>query len=211
MQWLNYHHFMYFWMTAREGGVKPASRKLRLSHPTISVQIKQLEQSLGVQLFDRSGQKLALTESGQLAYRYAEEIFSLGQEFLEALSGRPQGRAARLAVGISDAMPKLVVRNLLDPALRLAEPVHLVCSEDRYDRLLGELATHRLDVILADTPLPPTSGVKAFNHLLGECGVTFFAEKKLASKLRPGFPRSLDGAPLLVPTSTTSLGRALPQ
>jgi len=211
MQWLNYHHFMYFWMTAREGGVKPASRKLRLSHPTISVQIKQLEESLGVQLFDRSGQKLALTEHGQLAYRYAEEIFALGQEFLEALSGRPQGRAARLAVGISDAMPKLVVRNLLDPALRLTTPVHLVCSEDRYDRLLGDLATHRLDVILADTPLPPTSGVKAFNHLLGECGVMFFAAKKLAAKIRPGFPSSLDGAPMLVPASTTSLGRALPQ
>jgi LysR family transcriptional activator of nhaA len=114
-------------------------------------------------------------------------------------------------VGISDAMPKLVVRNLLDPALRLTTPVHLVCSEDRYDRLLGELATHRLDVILADTPLPATSGVKAFNHLLGECGVTFFAAKKLAAKIRPGFPSSLDGAPMLVPASTTSLGRALPQ
>lgn len=191
--------------------IQAASRKLRLAHPTVSVQIKQLEENLGEKLFDRSHRKLELTEAGQIAYRYAEEIFSLGQEFLGALKGQPLGRRARLAVGLSDAMPKLVVRNLLDPALRLATPVRLVCSEDRYDRLLGELAVHRLDVVLADTPVTATSGVKAFNHLLGECGVTFFSERRLASKIRPGFPRSLNGAPMLAAASTTSLGRAVAQ
>ncbi len=211
LEWLNYHHFMYFWMTVREGGIQAASRKLNLAHPTVSVQIKQLEERLGEKLFDRTHRKLKLTEAGELAFRYADEIFSLGQEFMDALHGQSSGRPVRLAVGISEAMPKLVVRNLLEPALRLETPVRLVCSEGRYDRLLGDLAVHRLDVVLADAPVPPTSGVKAFNHLLGECGVTFFAEPSLAKALGSDFPALLDGAPMLVPTDTTSLGRALPQ
>lgn len=209
--WLNYHHFLYFWMAVREGGIQAASRKLRLAHPTVSVQIKQLEESLGTPLFDRSRRKLELTESGELAYRYADEIFSLGREFLDALAGQPVGRAVRLAVGTSDVMPKLIVRTLLDPALHLDTPVKLICTEDRFDRLLGELATHRLDVVLADAPCPPGTGVKAFNHLLGECGVTFFAAKKLAGKLRPKFPASLDGAPMLMPSGSTALGRGVTQ
>lgn len=211
MEWLNYHHFLYFWLVVREGGIQAASRKLRLAHPTVSVQIKQLEKQLGHALFDRSGRKLELTETGRLAFRYADEIFSLGQEFLEALEGQPAGRPVRLVVGVSDVMPKLVVRKLLDPALHLDTPVRLTCLEDRFDRLLGALATHDLDVVLADTPCPPGSGVKAFNHLLGECGVTFFAARRLASKLRAGFPQSLDGSPMLMPASDTALGRAVAQ
>jgi LysR family transcriptional activator of nhaA len=211
MQWLNYHHLLYFWTAVREGGIQAASRRLRLAHPTVSVQIKQLEESLGYQLFDRSHRKLELTEAGQLAYRYADEIFSLGNELVDALEGQPTGRPLRLSVGISDVMPKLVVRNLLDPALRLQVPVRLACSEDRFDRLLGGLATHSLDVVLSDTPCPPSSGVKAFNHLLGECGMTFFAHRKLAPKLRRTFPQSLTGAPMLMPAEGTSVGRAIRQ
>ena len=208
---INYHHFMYFWLTAREGSIQAASRKLRLAHPTVSVQIKQLEESLGYALFDRSHRKLELTEAGKLAFRYADEIFSLGQEFLEALEGQPMGRPIRLNVGTSDVMPKLIVRTLLEPALRLDTPVRLSCSEDRFERLLGGLATHQLDVVLADTPCPPGSGVKAFNHLLGECGVTFFAAPELASRIRKGFPGSLEGAPFLRPTSDSALGRGVIQ
>lgn len=211
MQWLNYHHLLYFWTAVREGGIQAASRRLRLAHPTVSVQIKQLEEALGYELFDRSHRKLELTEAGHLAYRYADEIFSLGREMLDALEGQPAGRPVRLSVGISDAMPKLVVRNLLEPALRLPTPVRLVCSEDRFDRLLAGLATHSLDVVLADMPCAPTSGVKAFNHLLGECGVSFFAHKESAPKLRRTFPRSLDDAPMLMPAEDTSLGRAVTQ
>lgn len=211
MQWLNYHHLLYFWTVVREGGIQAASRRLRLAHPTVSVQIKQLEEALGYQLFDRSHRKLELTEAGHLAYRYADEIFSLGREMLDVLEGQPAGRPLRLSVGISDAMPKLVVRNLLEPALRLSTPVRLVCSEERFDNLLGGLATHSLDVVLADMPCPPTSGVKAFNHLLGECGLTFFAHRTLAPKLRRTFPQSLTDAPMLMPTQGTSLGRAVVQ
>jgi LysR family transcriptional activator of nhaA len=208
---INYHHFMYFWVAVREGGIQAASRRLRLAHPTVSVQIKQLEENLGHALFDRSRRKLSLTEAGELAYRYADEIFSLGDEFLEALEGRPAGRPIRLAVGTSDVMPKLIVRTLLEPALNLETPVRLSCTEDRFDRLLGALATHQLDLVLADTPCPPGSGVKAFNHLLGECGVTFFAAPDLASRVRSGFPQSLDGAPFLRPASDTALGRSVMQ
>ncbi len=209
--WLNYHHFMYFWMTVREGGIQAASRKLSLAHPTVSVQIKRLEENLGHALFDRSRRKLELTEAGEMAYRYADEIFSLGREFVDALNGQAPGDTVRLAVGTSDVMPKLVVRSLLDPALHLDTPVRLTCTEDRFDRLLGELAMHRLDVVLADAPCPPGSGVKAFNHLLGECSVTFFATRRLAAELRSGFPGSLDGAPLLLPSAETALGRAVRQ
>jgi len=211
MQWLNYHHFMYFWLVVREGGIQAASRKLRLSHPTVSVQIKQLEEQLGHPLFDRTRRKLELTEAGQLAFRYADEIFSLGQEFVDALEGQPVGRPVRLAVGVSEVMPKLVVRKLLDPALHLDTRVRLTCLEDQFDRLLGALATHDLDVVLADTPCPPGSGIKAFNHLLGECGVSFFAAKKLAPRIRARFPESLDGAPMLMPAGDTALGRAVIQ
>ena len=209
--WLNYHHFMYFWLAVREGGIQAASRKLRLAHPTVSVQIKQLEETLGQPLFDRSRRRLELTEAGRLAFRYADEIFPLGQEFLDALRGEAIGRPVRLSVGTSDVMPKLIVRSLLDPALHLDTPVRLACTEDRFDRLLGALATHQLDVVLADTPCPPGSGVKAFNHLLGECGVAFFAEPELAARIRPGFPRSLEGAPVLVPSNDTALGRGVTQ
>lgn len=209
--WLNYHHYLYFWMVVREGGIQAASKKLRLAHPTVSVQIKRLEESLGHELFDRSRRKLELTEAGQLAYRYADQIFSLGQEFLDELSGQASASSVRLAVGASEVMPKLIVRTLLDPALHLETPVRLTCTEDRFDRLLGELAMHRLDVVLADTPCPPGSGVRAFNHLLGECGVAFFGVRKLASKFRQKFPESLDGAPMLLPAGDTALGRGVRQ
>ena len=207
----NNHHFMYSWMTVRAGGIQPASRKLSHAHPTVSVQIKRLEENLGHALFDRSRRKLELTEAGEMAYRYADEIFSLGREFVDALNGQAPGDTVRLAVGTSDVMPKLVVRSLLDPALHLDTPVRLTCTEDRFDRLLGELAMHRLDVVLADAPCPPGSGVKAFNHLLGECSVTFFATRRLAAELRSGFPGSLEGAPLLLPSAETALGRAVRQ
>lgn len=211
MEWLNYHHFLYFWLVAREGGLLPASRVLRLAHPTISGQIKQLENALGEQLFDRSGRKLELTEVGKVAYRYADEIFRLGQEFLDVLRDRPTGRPIRLVVGVTDSMPKLVVRWLLTPVLDSSEPVQIVCKEDHHDRLLAELALHNLDVVLAEAPVPPGRNIRAFSHRLGESGVTFFATEALARRFRRGFPASLDGAPFLLPTEGGSFRRALEQ
>ncbi len=211
MEWLNYHHLLYFWTVAREGSLVAAGKVLRLSHPTLSAQIHALEDQLGEKLFERVGRRLALTELGRVVYRYAEEIFSLGREMVDTVKGRATGQPLRLAVGVADVLPKLVVRRLLQPALTLPEPVRLVCYEDSYEKLLGDLALHTLDIVLSDAPVPPGSSVRAFNHLLGETGVSFFATKALARVHRSGFPRSLDGAPFLLPLENLTLRRSLNQ
>jgi LysR family transcriptional activator of nhaA len=211
MDWLNYHHLLYFWVVAREGSIARACDRLHLSQPTISKQIRQLERSVGERLFRRVGRGLVLTERGQLAFRYAEEIFSLGRELTDVLRGAPSGAPLRLLVGIPDVLPKLVAYKLLEPALRLPEPVQLVCDEDKVDHLLGELAAHRLDIVLSDSPMGPTVNVRAYNHLLGECPISVFGTANLARTLRKGFPKSLDGAPFLLPTQRTMLRRSLEQ
>ncbi len=211
MEWLNYHHLLYFWLVAREGGLGPASGQLRLAQSTVSSQIRALEEALGEKLFTRSGRRLVLTERGNVVYRYADEIFSLGRELQDTLRGRPVGRPIRLTVGLADVVPKRVAHRLLEPALRLAQPIHLVCREDKPERLLAELALHELDVVIADAPAPTSVRVKVFNHALGECGIVFFASPALAAERRRRFPRSLDGAPLLLPTENTSLRRSLDQ
>lgn len=211
MEWLNYHHLLYFYLVAREGGLAPASAQLRLAQSTVSGQIRALEESLGEKLFTRAGRRLALTETGTMVYRYADEIFSLGRELQDTLHKRPVGRPMRLVVGLADVVPKRVARRLLEPALRMAQPIRLVCREDKPERLLAELAVHDLDVVIADAPAPTSVRVKAFNHLLGECGLVFFAAAELAQRLRGRFPQSLDGAPILLPTENTSLRRSLDQ
>jgi LysR family transcriptional activator of nhaA len=211
VEWLNYHHLLYFWVVAREGGLLPAGKVLHLSHPTLSAQIHALEDHFGEKLFTKVGRKLALTEMGRVVYRYAEEIFTLGREMVDTVKGRATGRPVRLVVGIVDSVPKLVVRGLLQPALGLSEPVRLVCHENDYDRLLAELAVHTLDIVISDAPVPAGSHVRAFNHLLGECGVTFFGTRALVAKYKRGFPKSLDGAPVLLPLENLSLRRSLDQ
>jgi LysR family transcriptional activator of nhaA len=211
MEALNYHHLRYFFAAAREGGITRAARKLNVSQPSLSAQVRQLEHALGQKLFERSGRTLLLTEAGRIAYRYAEEIFGLGQEMLDAFHDRPAGRPLRVTVGVANVVPKLIAHRLIEPALRLPEPVHLECVEDAPERLLADLALHRLDVVLADAPAPPTVRVQAYSHLLGESGVSLFATRKLAPAYRRRFPRSLDGAPLLLPTQSTVLRRSLEQ
>lgn len=210
-EWFNYHHLLYFWVVAREGGLVPAGKVLRLSHPTLSVQIHALEDQLGEKLFTKVGRKLELTEIGRVVQRYADEIFTLGREMVDTVQGRASGKPLRLDVGIVDVVPKLVVRRLLEPALALAEPVRLVCHEGPYERLLADLALHTLDIVIADAPVPSGSNVKAFNHFLGETGISFFGARALARALRRGFPRSLHGAPMLLPLESTTLRRALDQ
>jgi LysR family transcriptional regulator, transcriptional activator of nhaA len=208
MEWLNYHHLLYFWTVARTGSISAASKELRLASPTISNQIRKLEDNLGEELLRRSGRKLVLTDMGRIAMRYAEEIFSLGQEFTSTMKERPTGRPVRFCVGIADVVPKIVAYRLIEPALHLRIPIHLVCREDRPDHLLADLAVHDVDVVLSDAPVSPAANIRAFNRLLGACGVTFFAPKKFAF-LKKGFPRSLDGAPFLLPLGNTTLRRDL--
>jgi LysR family transcriptional activator of nhaA len=209
VEWLNYHHLLYFWLVAREGGLAPAGKILRLSQPTLSGQIRKLEEALGEQLFERRGRRLVLTEVGRVAYRYADEIFGIGSELLDAVRGRATGRTIRLTVGVVDAVPKLLVRHVLEPAMRLPTPITLVCREDRMDRLMDDLANHAVDVVIADSPVPPGLSTRAFNHTLGESGVTLLGARALATPLRRRFPASLDGAPVLLPLADNGLRRAL--
>lgn len=209
MEWLNYHHLLYFWVVAREGSIVRAAKVLRLAHPTISAQIRALEHSFGAPLFHRVGRRLVLTDVGRVTLRYADDIFTTGRELLDTVRGRPTGRPVRLHVGVADVLPKLVVRRLLDPALHLDPPVRLVVRDDKPERLFADLAQHALDVVLADAPLGPGSAIRAFNHPLGESEVGIFAAKPLATKLRRRFPASLDGAPMVLPTETASVRRAL--
>jgi len=210
MEWLNYHHLRYFWAVAREGSVTRAAEKLHISQPTVSAQIRELEEALGERLFLRTGRTLALTDVGRTVFRYADEIFGLGRELLDTVKGRPTGRPARLSVGIANVVPKLVAYRLIEPALQLPEPVLMECVEDRPDRLLAELAVHTLDVVLNDAPVGPLVNVRAYSHLLGDCSVTVFGVPALARHARR-FPASLDGAPFLLPTQNTALRRGLDQ
>jgi LysR family transcriptional activator of nhaA len=207
--WLNYHHLYYFWTIAREGSVSAASRKLRLAQPTVSGQLKTLEDALDVQLFHRRGNKLVLTDTGGHVFRYAEEIFALGRDLQDSLRGLPMRRHPRLVVGAADEVPKLIVQRLLAPALEVEETIRFQCFEDRQDRLLADLAVHTIDVVIAEAPVGPGSPIRAHSHLLGECGVMLFAAPKVARRLRRNFPRSLDGEPFLVPIENTFLRRAL--
>ena len=211
MEWLNYHHLLYFWVVAREGGLVPAGKVLKLSHPTLSVQIHSLEDRLGEKLFTKIGRKLTLTETGRVVFRYADEIFTLGSEMVDTVKGRSTGQPLRLQVGIANVVPKLVVRRLLQPALSLPEPVRLVCREDSYDKLLADLALHSLDIVISDAPVPTGSSIRAFNHLLGETGVSFFGTRSLAKTYKRSFPTSLHGAPMLLPLESLPLRRSLNQ
>jgi LysR family transcriptional activator of nhaA len=211
MEWLNYHHLLYFWTVAREGTIARASLELHLAQPTISGQIRALEDQLGEKLFQRSGRNLVLTDMGRVVYRYADDIFSIGRELMDTLRDRPTGRPMRFQVGVADEVTKIIAYRLLEPALRLPVPIQIVCRDGAPERLLTDLATHSLDLVIADTPVSPSIKVKVFSHALGETPVTVFGIAKLAAPRRKNFPRSLDGAPFLVPTGGKTLRRTLDQ
>ncbi len=209
MDWLNYHHLLYFWVIAREGSIKQARDVLSLSQPALSAQLRALEDAIGEKLFSRVGRKLVLTDVGKVVYRYADEIFSLGRELTNTLKGHGTQRPIRLVVGIAEVVPKMVAYKLLKAAYKQFEHMRIVCWEGRLERLLGELALHTLDIVLTDTPVPPIVSIEAHSHLLGESGVALFGPEHLASHYRRKFPQSLDGAPFLLPTPNSMLRRGL--
>jgi len=196
---MNYKQLHYFWAVAKTGSIVRACEQLNLTPQTISGQIGLLEKTLGVELFRRAGRRLELTETGRLALSYAEEIFQVGGELEEALRSHPGDRHILFRVGIADVVPKSIAYHLLAPAMTLPEPVRIVCREDKLERLLAELAIQRLDLVLADSPMPSEMDVKGYSHKLGECGISFFATPKLATLHGHDFPRALHGAPMLVP------------
>jgi LysR family transcriptional activator of nhaA len=211
MAWLNYHHLLYFWTVVREGGVSRAAQKLRLAQPTVSAQVKLLEDTLGESLFDRHGRRLVLTDTGRVVYRYADEIFGIGRELMETLRGRAPGRPLQLTIGVANAVPKLIVYRLLQPAFASEQPLRIQCREDSMETLLADLATHALDVIIADAPPPSHVRVKVFGHVLGESETTLFAAQALAARLRRRFPQSLNDAPLFLPSSASAVRRGIDQ
>lgn len=209
MEAINYHHLRYFWAVAREGSLRRAAEILRVSQPSMSAQIKQLEDALGAPLFRREGRGLALTEAGMRAHALAEEIFALGQELITTVRGGAGGRRERFPVGITDVLPKSVAHALLLPVLGQQPPVRLTVREGMMEDLLGLLQAGRLDLILANDPAPSGSGAAICNHFLGSCGTTFMAAPELARRCRKNFPSSLDGAPALLPGAAAPVRRQL--
>jgi len=208
---INYKHLHYFWVVAKEGSIARASERLHLTPQTISGQLSLLEENLGETLFTRVGRNLEMTETGRLALSYADEIFSLGGELEEMVRNLPDGRPLVFKVGVADVVPKSIAYRLLAPALQLPESVRIVCREGAINSLLAELAVHRVDLVIADGPIPPGMNVRGYNHQLGECGISFFAVPQLARKLGKDFPHNLNGAPLLLPGETTVVRSRLMQ
>lgn len=208
---LNYQHLLYFHAVVRAGSLARACEELSLSPPTVSTQLRQLEHRLGTPLLDRSERRLRPTEAGTIVFRYAEEIFALGRELVGALEQRPSGRPMRLVIGVDDVLPKEIARRLIEPALAPGVPIQLVCREAGLERLLAELAVHEIDVVLSDAPTTPSLGVRAYNHHLGACGVVWLGAPALAGARRRGFPQSMSGAPVLLPTADTDIRRGIEQ
>lgn len=211
MRDLNYKHLHYFWVVAKEGGVNRAANKLGVAAQTISGQLSLLERSLGVALLAPAGRGLTLTEAGRTALSYADRIFNLGEQMLEALEDRPGEDALRLTVGILDALPKLTAHRLLQPVMNLGRPVRLVCYEGELDELMSDLALHRLDVVLSDRPVASGGSLRVFSHPLGEYPVSLYGIPALVSRYAQDFPERLAGAPLMLPTRTNALRGRLEQ
>lgn len=202
---LNFRHLYFFWIVAKEGSITRAAERLGLAIQTVSTQIGLLEQSIGKSLLAPQGRRLTLTEAGRVALSYADQIFLLGEQMQEALTDSDIGHTMRLTVGISDSLPKLISSRLLQAALQLPQKVKLVCHEDRFEALLGDLSVHKLDVVLTDRPVHSGATLRVFSHLLGESDITLFGTPELAKRCKRNFPESLQGAPLLLPTRNNAI------
>ncbi|GGB96325.1 transcriptional activator NhaR [Oxalicibacterium flavum] len=198
MNAINYKHLHYFWVVAKSGGIGRASERLHLTPQTISGQISLFEDMLGYPLFNRVGRRLELNDAGRVVLSYADEIFTIGEELQEVLRSRPDGLPMQFRVGVADAVPKAIAYLLLEPSMELPDSLRIVCREGKLTDLLADLAIHRLDIVIADSPMPANIDVRGYNHLLGECSVSFFAAEPLARKYKKDFPASMDGAPFLM-------------
>ena len=209
MRHLNYNHLLYFWTVAREGSIVRASEVLHLTPQTISGQLKLLEEAIGESLFQRVGRGLVLTDTGRTVEQYAEEIFSLGAELAQRMTSKEPGSPVTLNVGIVNSIAKLIAYRVIEPALSLDEQLRIVCCEGDLDNLLGDLAVHKLDLVLSDRSIPTGLNVRAYNHTLGQSGVSFFAPRRTAHRLINKYPDCLDGCSLLAPAANTPLRRSL--
>lgn len=209
MAHINLKHLRYFWAVAAHGSIAQASQALHLTPQTISGQLRELEDQIGAKLFTKTGRNLTLTDTGSMVFAYADDMFRISDELQDVLAGRTPGGGLTLNVGVAMIVPKLLTHRVLAPALAMTEPVRLVCIEKPLVDLLADLSVHKLDLVLADSPLNPALNIRAYNHALGESPVTFFAAKGQARRWREGFPQSLEAAPMLMPTGSSALRRAL--
>lgn len=196
---INYHHLRYFHAVAREGSITRASKLLHTSPPSISVQIKQLEQQLGQPLFLREGRGLTLTPVGELVRDYAEQIFVLGTELMDVVRGDHRVRVTRLRVGVADSVPKELAVRLLTPAFTAQDPVRTIVHEASAEQLLAELAIGRHDLVLLDEPPPTIRRLQVFAHALGDAVVGVFGKPDVAKQIRRRFPESLAGSSFVLP------------
>lgn len=209
MDWLNYHHLRYFWIVAKEGSLAAAAARMHVSQPSISEQIRELEAALGEKLFRRAGRRNVLSDAGQIAFEFANEIFTLGGEMVNAVNQRPGAKLLRLHVGVVDSCPKLLTSEALKPVFAASPDIHVICREGKMEDLLAQLAAHRLDIVLSDEPASSSVHFKAFDHPLTEAATVFCAGKPTAARLKRNFPRSLHGAAAFLPAGNTSFRRAL--
>src|SRR5210317_612551 len=209
MRHLNYSHLHYFWTVAREGSIARASQSLHLTPQTISGQLKLLDEAVGQALFNRVGRRLVLSDMGKVVFEYADEIFAIGAELASVVRGRHASGPKSLAVGIVNSLPKLIAERIIAPALTAKEPIRVRCHEASLEQLLSELAVHKLDLVLSDQSVPDGLNLKAYNHRLGESGLSFFAQRRQARRYRGRFPESLSDAPMLLPSPNSALRRRL--
>jgi LysR family transcriptional activator of nhaA len=200
---LNYRQLHYFWIVAKTGSIVRACEQLNLTPQTISGQLSQLERSLGVDLFQRVGRQLELTEAGRQALPYAEQMFQLGSELETVLRSQAGEQQLLFRIGVADVVPKSIVYRLLAPTMVIEQPIRISCREDKLERLLADLAIQRLDLVISDSPMPPHLDIKGLSQKLGECGISFFATREVAGQLGTPFPQCLHGAPLLIPGQDT--------
>jgi LysR family transcriptional activator of nhaA len=206
----SYRHLYYFWVVAKEGGVARAAERLGMAVQTVSTQVRELERSLGYALLKPSGRGVALTDAGLAAMRQAEQIFQLGEQLPAAVRDAAGAPTVRLVVGISDQLPKLAVRSLMQPVMQ-APQLKLLCLVDEFEDLLGDLALHRLDVVLADRPAPPNPSLKVYSHPLTSSPLAWYAPPALYAAARRGFPQSLAKVPVLLPTTHAAVRARLDQ
>ena len=208
---MNFRHLYYFWVVAKEGGVTRAAERLGVAVQTISMQLAQLEQDIGKSLLAPKGRRLVLTEAGQMALGYADQIFLLGEQMQEALAEEDLGNSMRLTVGISDSLPKLTAYRLLEAAIKLPKRVRLACYDGKFESLLADLALHKFDVVLTDRPVSSSASLRVFSHPLGECQIMLFGVPALAKRYADNFPACLNGAPMLLPTRNNAVRGRLDQ
>ena len=215
---LNYHHLRLFWEVAKAGTITAACKNLNLAQPTVSAQLQVFEQTLGCTLF-RRGRSLKLTPMGENILRRADEIFELGNDLIVSLKeykNAPNSVITRFYVGMTNTFPKLLAYELLAPAYAQGAPnekerIHIIAHTATHKSLMTSLAAGEVDLFLTDTPVESASHIRAYNHNIGSSTISIMCSRRLEAKYKPGFPHSLNGAPMVMHSVGTPIRRGFEQ